>query len=59
MGTQNILNVCVSHQWLNNNLNKDFLNFIPVADAIGKGLLINIILNSLEYSGIDCEYLFG
>jgi len=36
----------------------DFLSFVPVADVTEKGLS-NVILDFLEYSGIDCAYLFG
>lgn len=55
------VSICV--RYLNNDDGKlkiceDFLSFVPVADVTGKGLS-NVILDFLEYSGIDCAYLFG
>lgn len=37
---------------------ENFLNFAHVADITGKSLS-NVILNFLDYSWIDCAYLFG
>jgi len=37
---------------------ENFLNFVPVTDINGT-ILSNVIFNFLDYSRIDCAYLFG
>ncbi|XP_050316183.1 zinc finger MYM-type protein 1-like [Anthonomus grandis grandis] len=52
------VSICVRYVSDNNNINEDFLQFIP-ADSLTGENLSNTILNSLESFGMDISYLVG
>ncbi|XP_050302779.1 zinc finger MYM-type protein 1-like [Anthonomus grandis grandis] len=52
------VSICVRYVSDNNNINEDFLQFIP-ADSLTGENLSNTILNSLESFGVDLNYSVG
>lgn len=51
------LSLCVRYVDINNRLNEDFLQFVPIHSLTGSDLAASI-LQGLSDCGINCDYIY-